>query len=138
MGTRSLTFVKNEDNEPIINMYRQYDGYPSGMGVDLLEFLDGLHMVNGIRVGEKKRIANGVHCLAAQLVSHFKADAGGIYLYPTTDTNCWQEYEYHIQLVENSKGKEVLHIKVYDNAESKWLFQGTIRRFKNWINKIRL
>jgi hypothetical protein len=118
-------------------MYRQFDGYPSGMGVDLLEFLDGLHVVNGMSLGEKRRIANGVHCLAAQLVSHFKAEAGGIYLYPTTTRDCWQEYEYHIQVVENSKGKEVLHIQVYDNYKEEWLFKGTVRRFKNWINKLK-
>ena len=32
MGTRSLTFVYDEYGEKIINMYRQYDGYPSGHG----------------------------------------------------------------------------------------------------------
>ena len=38
MGTRSLTFVYDEQ-EAIINMYRQYDGYPTGHGAELAEFL---------------------------------------------------------------------------------------------------
>ena len=39
MGTRSLTFVYNDNKKPIINLYRQYDGYPSGHGAELAEFL---------------------------------------------------------------------------------------------------
>ena len=39
MGTRSLTFVYDEDT-PLINMYRQYDGYPSGHGAELADFLN--------------------------------------------------------------------------------------------------
>ena len=42
MGTRSLTFVYDEDGRKIINMYRQYDGYPSGHGKDLAESLPEL------------------------------------------------------------------------------------------------
>ena len=38
MGTRSLTFVY-EDNKPIVNMYRQFDGYPEGHGQELADFL---------------------------------------------------------------------------------------------------
>ena len=45
MGTRALTFVYDSYKEelgeivyrPIINLYRQYDGYPSGHGVELAE-----------------------------------------------------------------------------------------------------
>ena len=38
MGTRSLTVVKEEENELLV-MYRQMDGYPSGHGQDLANFL---------------------------------------------------------------------------------------------------
>lgn len=48
MGTRSLTFVYDEDDKtPIVNMYRQFDGYPSGHGADLADFLLPLRLVNG-------------------------------------------------------------------------------------------
>ena len=108
MGTRSLTFVydshKNEAGErvytPIINLYRQYDGYPSGHGAELVEFLKQFTLTNGIPVGRgesKTRTANGMGCLAAQLVSNFKgSDAGQFYLYPTDAKECGQDYEYHI------------------------------------------
>ena len=94
MGTRSLTFVYDGDT-PQINMYRQFDGYPSGHGAELADFLDGMVVVNGY--GEvKPKIANGMGCLAAQMIANFKQTVGGFYIHPVTDTDCWQDYEYHV------------------------------------------
>jgi hypothetical protein len=94
MGTRSLTFVYDGD-KAIINMYRQFDGYPTGHGQELADFLDGFEIVNGF--GEvKPKIANGMGCLAAQMIAHFKKSVGGFYIHPVTDTDCWQDYEYHV------------------------------------------
>lgn len=95
MGTRSLTFVY-DGKEPIINMYRQYDGYPTGHGAELAEFLAPFHLVNGLGMNESRKVANGMGCLAAQLVANFKESAGGFYLYPTSAVDCGQDYEYHI------------------------------------------
>ena len=95
MGTRSLTFVY-EENKAILNMYRQFDGYPSGHGQELAEFLLSGEMVNGIPVGVDKLFFNGMGCFAAQLIVNFKKSAGGFYIYPIESNNCWQEYEYHI------------------------------------------
>jgi len=96
MGTRSLTYVY-EGDKPILNMYRQYDGYPEGHGQELAEFLLSGKMVNGIPVGEKGQLFfNGMGCLAAQLIANFKQSAGGFYIYPVDCGDCWQEYEYHV------------------------------------------
>jgi hypothetical protein len=96
MGTRSLTFVY-EGKQRLLCMYRQFDGYPAGHGRELAEFLAGFDaVVNGIRSGETRKIANGMGCLGAQLVANFKAEAGGFYLYPTNTKDAGQEYEYHI------------------------------------------
>ena len=97
MGTRSLTMVYTEDYEVIMNMYAQWDGYPSGHGAELAAFLNSFEAItNGIRVGEERKIANGMGCLAAQLVAHFKVGFGSFYLYPVSEKDCGQEYEYHI------------------------------------------
>ena len=108
MGTRSLTFVydsyKTEKgsvvNEPIINMYRQFDGYPTGHGAELAEFLTGGKITNGLRFGEEGKFFNGMGCLAAQLVAHFKQESGNFYLYPVTTEDCGQDYEYHIYNID--------------------------------------
>ena len=94
MGTRSLTFVYDGD-VPVINIYRQYDGYPSGHGHELAQFLDSKTLVNGY--GEQNSVeANGMGCLAAQLIVQLKHGVGGIYIYPVSSTDCFQEYEYHV------------------------------------------
>ena len=71
MGTRSLTFVY-DGNKPIVNMYRQYDGYPSGHGQELAEFLVGGTVVNGYGSHTPKKAWNGMGCLAASLIANFK------------------------------------------------------------------
>lgn len=120
MGTRSLTFVYTEDNEPIINLYRQYDGYPEGHGAELARFLNEIEAItHGIRVGETRRTANGMGCLAAQLVAHFKVGTGQFYLHPVTHTDCGQDYEYHI-------GKNQVIVKTW---EDRVLFQGNWQEF---------
>ena len=94
MGTRSLTFVYDGD-VPVINIYRQYDGYPSGHGHELAQFLDSKTLVNGY--GEQNDFdANGMGCLAAQLIVQLKHGVGGIYIYPVSSTDCFQDYEYHV------------------------------------------
>lgn len=124
MGTRSLTRVFEGDTE-FTCMYRQYDGYPSGHGAELAEFLNGTKIINKISFGDRKtRVFNGTGCLAAQLVAHFKTEPGGIYLYPPKTRDCWEEFEYHV--VVSGPGEEVL-IKVYEVSGKKktLMFSGT-------------
>ena len=136
MGTRSLTFVYDEDGKKLINMYRQYDGYPSGHGKDLAEFLEPITMVNGIGM-TKAVIANGPGCLAAQLVAHFKDGPGGIYLEPTTAVDCGQDYEYHI--ATHGEGAELTiacqRIEGLRPFRRKKIFDGSIEEFKAFCEK---
>ena len=73
--------------DSLINLYRQYDGYMHEHGLELAKFLNGFTLVNGIRsdIDPKDKIANGSECLSAQLVKHFKKDAGQFYLMPFKD-----------------------------------------------------
>ena len=100
MGTRSLTYIKSEYNtdDNIICMYRQYDGYPEGHGLDLSAFLNNFRVVNGLGVNIPKKTANGMGCLAAQLVAELKDGPGNIYLYPTDSKDCGEEYIYEIYM----------------------------------------
>jgi hypothetical protein len=86
-------------------MYRQYDGYLEGHGQELAEFLVQFSLVNGLGNGNPEgRVANGLGCLAAQMVAEFKTEAGGIYLMAMNQT---EEYNYEITL-----GQSGLNIKV--------------------------
>ena len=98
MGTRSLTIVRDEEGRDIVVIYRQMDGYFSGMGADLANILNGFVIVNGLNVSETRPwIANGMGCLAAQLVANLKDGPGGIYLCPPGTKDVWEEYIYIIE-----------------------------------------
>ena len=94
MGTRSLTFVY-EGEMPIVNMYRQFDGYPTGHGQELADFLLSGELVNGYSKKQSVQF-NGMGCLAAQMIAYFKNTVGGFYIHSVDSTDCWQEYEYHV------------------------------------------
>ena len=130
MGTRSLTVFNNEmDNEEIVVLYRQYDGYPTGHGRDLLSFLNNMEIVNGISNKEKRRIANGMGCLSAQVVAYFKEAAGDFYLHSAGTRDIGEEFIYTLYYTEELK------IKVQDtyDGEDNVIFDGNIKAYKNWI-----
>ena len=77
IGTRSITCVLDEQGNKIIEMYKQFDGYPEGLGKELQDFIASGTMVNGI--GSDTNVFNGISCFAAQLVAHLKDGPGGIY-----------------------------------------------------------
>ncbi len=146
MGTRSLTRVIprqeglsfNEGHEKVdlayVNMYRHYDGYPSGHGVELAEFLGDVEMINGIPLVNKTRyMANGSGCLAAQMVKHFKNGAGDIYLHPHDKDGGWEEYIYTVY----PKTGEETFISIYDVNKERCIFVGTpsklIKKYKKPI-----
>ena len=132
MGTRSLTTFNDEwKDEEIAVIYRQYDGYPQGHGRELFEFLNEMVIVNGISLNGPPKIANGMDCLAAQVISHFKgSEVGGIYLHKSGTRDIGEQYIYTIYI-----NKETLMIKMtntYDKSES---FDGTVKEFGEWIHK---
>jgi hypothetical protein len=97
MGTRSLTYVYDGET-PIMCMYRQYDGYLSGHGQELANFLNELTLGNGIpKFGDLFTYANGMGDLAAQMIVWFKKTPGGFYIHPIElNQDCLQDYEYHV------------------------------------------
>jgi hypothetical protein len=85
-----------DHDEEIVVMYRQMDGYPTGHGADLKEFLSGFSIVNGYSLDPPVRQANGMGCLAAQTIAHFKTGIGNFYLHPAGTRDCGEEYIYTI------------------------------------------
>ena len=130
MGTRSLTVFNNEmDNSEIVVLYRQYDGYPTGHGRDLLSFLNNMEIVDGISNTEKRRIANGMGCLSAQIVAHLKEAPGDFYLHSAGTRDIGEEFIYTLYYTEE------LRIKVQDTYDDgSDLFDGNMKSFKNWMN----
>ena len=130
MGTRSLTFVyeeykSGEQPEALINMYRQYDGYPSGHGAELAECLSS----------GKEQYFNGMGCLAASLIANFKQSPGGFYIHPVSQKNCGQDYEYHIYNIDGEFKIEVYYCgcNMFGNSgdpeDVEFVFNGSLPKF---------
>ena len=99
MGTRSLTVFTestSKGDREIVVMYRQMDGYLKGHGIELASFLSPYVIVNGFASGDNRRIANGMGCLAAQTIAHFKEGVGNIYLHPAGTRDIGEEFIYYV------------------------------------------
>jgi hypothetical protein len=112
MGTRALIHVRNEQ-KTICTIYRQYDGYYEGLGMDIYNILHKGHakILNGY--GDKSQVPthfNGMGCLAAYLVGELKDEKiGNVYLYPANASDCGEEYTYTLWVAE-----DVLWIRAVD------------------------
>ena len=128
MGTRSLTVIMDDDEEVAV-LYRQFDGYIDGHGKELAEFCKYIKIVNGLSCDEENLIANGMGCLAAQIVSHFKTNPGAFYLYPAGTRDCGEDYIYTIyktpegRLSHSEQAK--INIKVINKYAVKIIFDGS-------------
>ncbi len=144
MGTRSLTRIFDEQGNVLACMYRQYDGYPSGHGTELAELLAPLPIVNGLG-SRDARVANGMDCLAAQVVAYFKMrrydretgwvvsevpTPGDIYLYPPDASNVGEEYVYEVR-----KGRVKCLSVTWDGGAygTRVLFDGTASELLAWV-----
>ena len=144
MGTRSLTIVKESIDpscEDIIVMYKQFDGYPEGLGLRLANFLKGFIIINGIPPDPDPKSANGMHDLAAQLVAEFTNGIGEIYLHPSGTRDVWEEFIYYIYLGPDNilRIQVVQACRIKDNKSGEWnmvedkIFDGTPTEVKKWI-----
>lgn len=142
MGTRSLTYVVDDKNDAILCMYRQFDGYPSGHGMELSKFLEGITLIKGIGAGQDEmgKFANGAGCLAAQIVAHFKEEVGQFYLRSTKEypnireaaSKCWAEYVYVIRVNEFQQIFMSCY-PIYDSSEVKEVKEISIEEFGNFV-----
>jgi hypothetical protein len=149
MGTRSLTtFVETyKDNSgkkvknEIVTMYRQFDGYMEGHGKDLADFLAGGKLVNGIGGGDKF-VFNGMGCLSAQVVAHFKDGAGGFYL-QRANKNSGEEFRYKV--IGDLETKEIT-IEVFEVGyintkgdyvnKAKKIFSGSPKQLQDKVTEV--
>lgn len=92
MGTRS-TIAIYENTKHLVTIYQQYDGYPSGAGLQLAKFIQSGKFVNGLS-GDKQIVFNGMGCFAAALIKELKKGPGGTYIVPKGQE---EEYNYTVR-----------------------------------------
>lgn len=138
MSTRSLTVIEDVDEynhpEEIVTLYRQCDGYPEGHGYELGIFLANMQLVNGLSTKRDVNVANGMPCLAAQLVAHFKVDPGQFYLYPAGTRGAGEDYRYTVY--PDNNGLVCVRCDQTDISGNsrKTLFDGPAPQFVAWVD----
>lgn len=133
MGTRSLTrIIPRQENLAyddghrraelaLVNIYQQYDGYPTYMAVEYAKWLQNINIGNGM-LGDVKlnEFANGPGCFAAQFIKHFKDRPGGLYLSPVDNELGWVDYIYTLYPKEGHD----TYMSIYSVREEKVIFVG--------------
>ncbi|MDQ3816125.1 MAG: hypothetical protein M3362_00355, partial [Acidobacteriota bacterium] len=107
MGTRAITVILNDYGEEICVLYRDSDGNPTEYGAALKEILSRTVLTEGIEPGLTGRYANGMGCLAAQLIAHFKNGIGDFYVYPAGARGVGEEYVYTVYRTDETLSLEV-------------------------------
>jgi hypothetical protein len=146
MSTSSLTIIKDENNCRVLGMRRHRDGDPGEHGLELALWLQGIQIVNGFdNSGVLGTIANGIGCLAAQTVCHFKTEVGGMTLvsqeessYQFTDSHEEPNYDYTyvVEFVNDYEfpTMEDCHITAYEDDTR--MFRGTLKEFTTFCKSV--
>jgi len=105
MGTRSITHIKQMPSlgdEIICSFYRGFDGYLSGHGKELSEFLSGKRLVNGIGSSFEEGVDfNRAGQMAPYLITHLsKINSSGMEIIPTGSQEDHIDYIYTISYNE--------------------------------------
>jgi hypothetical protein len=99
MSTPGLVRVYDSDkidrDELIVSAVWQSDGYPTQAGLDLAAFLRRLTITRGIGCYDSP-IANGMECLAVQIVKNFKEGVGDFYLVKPSDPDSDDGWSYAV------------------------------------------
>jgi len=138
MSTRSITRIWLPGKMPLATIYRQMDGYPTGMGKDLKKILAKYKIGNGSRA--IPNYANGIDELGAKLIQKLKSQNpyGNIYLQaPTAHIPSDIEWIYDVEegtlkgegLDATSGVKLTVTERGWDGKPDKVKFSGDITKF---------
>lgn len=129
MGTRTIVHLKDENNKTILTLYRQYDGYPTGMGNDIKKILNNgvVEIRNGFTTKDQiPRQFNGMGCLSAFLVGELKnKKIGNVYIQEPNTKDMGEDYTYTLSLSKLG----TLKLKVVENYKNKTIFDGLLSAF---------
>jgi len=103
MGTRSNIRIHDGDDKLLCCLYRQFDGYPAGVGCMLQDFVEDKVMVNGFNEEDGSQI-NGPGDFATMFITwdkglgDNKVSTGNLYMMRPNHKvgSSWEEYCYDI------------------------------------------
>ena len=135
MGTRALLHIKENGlkSKTMATIYRQYDGYPTGLGMDIYTILNNgkATLLNGFGDHQAPAYFNGMGCMGAYLIGELKdRTIGNVYLYPVNSKECGEEYVYTVYCKDNELMIQVIDIyKETNNVK-----EMPLKDFETYIN----
>jgi hypothetical protein len=130
MSTPQITHIKDEKGRIICSLYGHWDGDPECYGKKLIKFLSGFTITKGVGdVNNNGKEANGMGCLTAQLVAHFKTEVGNFYMLPPGAEEWSPDYSYTVSC--SNKGTRLyLRIRDMDGIST---HEGTVKQLKKYF-----
>lgn len=142
MGTRStiafidkrVTRAEKVYTDEIVRIYQQYDGYPSGVGMELAKWLKDKKVINGYSLDQtiEKGFCNGIGCISAQFIHDFKTDIGGLYI---TNHDDIENYNYKVIVTYdyNILDNISITLEAYRWDDNTPFFSGTPQEFVDMV-----
>lgn len=132
MGTRSLTHIYHVDGTtPMLSLYRQFDGYPSGHGALISKTFKGRKLVDGYSNPDTQ--VNGMANVPTMLIgAYYHGDpygpipCGGLYITGPGASDEGEEYVYHIR---GKSGQLKLTVEQGYYPKFKVIFDGPLDDF---------
>jgi len=128
MGTRALIHVK-DGKKTIATIYRQYDGYPTGLGEDIKKILNNgnVEILNGYNGCKVPYEFNGIGCLGAYLIGELKQKKiGNVYLMAPNIKDAGEDFTY---IISKDKNNVNVNLKVIDSYTKKIVYNGRLKDF---------
>lgn len=124
MSTDAVTKFADDGDVAFCAFYTQCDGHPTQHGEALKAFLKDFKVVDGLGMEVHDNIANGVECLAAQAIAHFKDGPGHTYMVHADA----QDSDYNYAYIITAEAGKPIHLIV--RSKDKTLYDGDIKAYK--------
>ena len=100
MSTKAILIIK-ENSNTLVTIYKHWDGYiKDGFGENIYNFLKDKKIVDSISNRDSEQF-NGMGCLAASLIAHFKKGPGDVYIERNDLEDYGADYIYELNFEKN-------------------------------------
>jgi len=115
---------------PVLTHEQIWGGYiEGGVGEKLIRLLEDRVVVNGYTMEDKeRRNFNGMSCLAAEVVAHFKDGIGGAYI-QALDEDYVGSYDYTISCIGDGKDSKPQRLKIKMQSYGEVVYDGLVDDF---------
>jgi hypothetical protein len=131
MGAHARINIWNE-GEILTSICKKANGYPKTLGKEIADFSHDMAIVNGSLPEDDRRLARGMGCYAAQLITSlkFSEGPGDVYIRETSLISHGEEFIYNIR---HEGGK--IWLNIHSSSLRKTIYDGLASDFSEFLAK---